>query len=93
MPAGRGILCNKETGERFRPGERVASCLAGSTVGAVISRRFAKRRPMQRTKPGAHLLRQTRTRTLDGTLRPLFERWRPGLAHDNGNEAMQAAAA
>ncbi|WP_288048423.1 hypothetical protein [Acidiphilium sp.] len=32
------------------------------------------------------------TRTLDGTLRPLFERWYPGLANDNGDEPAQAAA-
>lgn len=34
---------------------------------------------MQWTKRGAHLLLQTRTRTLDGTLRLTFERWYPGL--------------
>jgi hypothetical protein len=48
---------------------------------------------MQWTKRGAHLLLQTRTRTLDGTLRPLFQQWYPGLANDNGEEAIQAAAA
>jgi len=48
---------------------------------------------MQWTKRGAHLLLQTRTRTLDGTLRLLFGRWYPGLANDNGNKAAQAAAA
>ena len=51
------------------------------------------RQQMQWTKRGAHLLLQTRTRTLDGTLRPLFERWYPGLANDNGNKVAQAAAA
>jgi len=60
--------------ERFRSGERISSCLAESTVNAVISKRLAKRQQMQWTKRGAHLLLQTRTRTLDGTLRPLFER-------------------
>jgi hypothetical protein len=80
-------------GERYRAGERISSCLAESTVNAVISKRFAKRQQMQWTKRGAHLLLQTRTRTLDGTLRPLFERWYPGLANDNGNGAAQAAAA
>ena len=79
-------------GERFRSDERISSCLAESTVNAVISKRFAKRQQMQWTKRGAHLL-QTRTRTLDGTLRPLLERWHPGLANDNGNGAAQAAAA
>ncbi len=67
-------------GERFRSGERISSCIAESTVNAVVSKRFAKRQQMQWTKRGAHLLLQTRTRTLDGTLRPLFERWYPGLA-------------
>jgi len=74
-------------------GERISSCLAESTVSAVISKHFAKRQQMQWTKRGAHLLLQTRTRTLDGTLRPLFERWCPGLANDNRNEAAQATAA
>jgi len=80
-------------GERFRAGERISSCLAESTVNAVISKRFAKRQQMQWTKRGAHLLLQTRTRALDGTLRPLFEKWYPGLANDNSAEIAQAEAA
>ncbi len=80
-------------GERFRAGERISSCLAESTVNAVISKRFAKRQQMQWTKRGAHLLLQTRTRALDGTLRPLFERWYPGLANDNIPATAHAAAA
>jgi hypothetical protein len=32
--------------------------------------------------PSRHQM-QTRTRTLDGTLRPMFECWYPGLANDN----------
>ncbi len=50
-------------------------------VNTVIGQRFAKRQQMQWTPRGAHLLLQTRTRTLDGTLRSMFERWYPGLAH------------
>ena len=42
--------------------------------------------------PSAHLLLQTRTRALDGTLRPLFERWYPGLANDNTASGRAAAA-
>ena len=81
-------------GERYRSGERISSCLAESTVNAVISKRFAKRQQMQWTKRGAHLLLQIRTRALDGTLRPLFERWYPGLANDNtAGATVQAAAA
>jgi hypothetical protein len=62
-------------------------------VNAVISKRFAKRQQMQWTKRGAHLLLQIRTRTLDDTLRPLFERWYPGLANDNAMGDVQAVAA
>ena len=80
-------------GERYRAGERISSCLAESSVNAVISKRFAKRQQMQWTKRGAHLLLQTRTRTLDGTFRSLFERWYPGLANDNADSAAQAVAA
>jgi hypothetical protein len=79
-------------GERFRSGERISSCLAESTVNAVISKRFAKRQQMQWTKRGAHLLLQTRTRALDGTLRPLFERWHPGLAVNDGRSDLAQAA-
>lgn len=91
IASNAGSLVNY--GERFRAGERISSCLAESTVNAVISKRFAKRQQMQWTKRGAHLLLQTRTRTLDGTLRPLFERWYPGLANDNAAGTAQAAAA
>src|SRR5215207_1426665 len=91
IASNAGSLINY--GERFRSGERISSCLAESTVNAVISKRFAKRQQMQWTKRGAHLLLQTRTRALDGTLRPLFERWYPGLANDNEIGANQAVAA
>ena len=80
-------------GERYRAGERISSSLAESTVNAVISKRFAKRQQMQWTPRGAHLLLQTRTRALDGTLRPLFERWHPGLAANRDNaESVKLAA-
>jgi hypothetical protein len=67
--------------ERFRAGERISSCLAESTVNAVISNRFAKRQQMQWTKRGAHLLLQMRTRALDG------------FANDNGRGANLAVGA
>jgi hypothetical protein len=74
------------------PASAFPHALAESTVNAVISKRFAKRQQMQWTPRGAHLLLQTRTRALDGTLRPLVERWYPGLANDNDADAEQAAA-
>ena len=79
-------------GNQHRAGERISLCLAESTVNTVTSKRFTKRPQMQWTRRGAHLL-QARTRTLDGTPGPLFERWHPGLANDNGNEPTQATAA
>ena len=91
LAANRGSLINY--GERFRSGERISSALAESTVNAVVSKRFAKRQQMQWTRRGAHLLLQTRTRALDGTLRPLFQRWYPGLANDNAVGADQPVAA
>ena len=48
IKSNTGSLINY--GERFRAGERISSCQAESTVNAVISKRFAKRRQMQWTK-------------------------------------------
>ncbi len=67
--------------------------MAENMVNAVVSKRFAKRQQMPWTRRGAHLLLQARTRALDGTLWPLFERWYPGLANDNPASAGQAGAA
>jgi hypothetical protein len=64
-----------------------------ATINAVVSKRFAKEQQMQWTRTGAHLLLQTRTRTLDGTLRSAFERWYPGMANDNADQARQAQVA
>ena len=49
-----------------------------STVNLVVSQRFAKKQQMQWSKLGAHRLLQTRTRTLDGTLRETVHRVVPG---------------
>ena len=80
-------------GERYRSGERISSAFVEATVNAVVSKRFAKKQQMQWTRRGAHLLLQTRTRTLDGTLRSTFERWFPGLANGNTGRAIQGEAA
>jgi hypothetical protein len=48
---------------------------------------------MQWSKKGAHLLLQTRTRTLDGTLRDLFTTWYPAMAANDAQPTSLAAAA
>jgi hypothetical protein len=78
-------------GEPFRAGERISSCLAASTANTAISKRFTKREEMQWTKCGAHLLLQTRARTLGATPRPFFQRRYP--APTNGKVAGTAHAA
>jgi hypothetical protein len=80
-------------GERHRAGERISTSFVESTVNTVIGKRFAKKQQMQWTPRGAHLLLQTRTRALDGTLRAMFERWYPGLANDNAVNTDRAAVA
>ena len=74
-------------------GERISSAFVGATVNAVISKRFAKKQQMQWSRTGAHLLLQTRTQTLDGSLRSTFRQWYPGLANDNQEIEETARAA
>jgi hypothetical protein len=66
-------------GERYRYGERISTGFVESTVNQVISRRFCKKQQMQWTKRGAHLLLQTRVKTLNQELGVVFQRWYPDL--------------
>jgi hypothetical protein len=66
-------------GERYRYGERISTGFVESTVNQVISRRFCKKQQMQWTKRGAHLLLQTRVKTLNQELGGVFQRWYPDL--------------
>ncbi|SDQ37430.1 ISKra4 family transposase [Pseudovibrio sp. Tun.PSC04-5.I4] len=75
--------------ERRRYGERVSTGFVESTVNTVVGKRFCKRQQMRWSKTGAHLMLQTRTRTLDGTLRTKFRQWYPGMKPDG--EAKMAA--
>jgi hypothetical protein len=79
--------------ERWHNGERISTAFVESTVNRVVSRRFAKKQQMQWSKKGAHLLLQTRTKTLDGTLRDLFTRWYPGMAVNDNQVPTLARAA
>ena len=77
------VTCNAHTianyAERHRYGERVSTAFVESTVNTVVGKRFSKRQQMSWSKPGAHLMLQTRTRVLDDTLRAKFQSWYPGL--------------
>ena len=77
--------------ERWHNGERIS--FVESTVNRVVSQRLAKKQPMQWSKAGAHRLLQTRTRTLDGTLRELFTSWYPAMPANDGQPLSLAAAA
>ena len=66
-------------GERYRYGERISTGFVESTVNQVISKRFCKRQQMQWTKRGAHLLLQSRVKTLNQELGAVFQRWYPDL--------------
>jgi len=66
-------------GRRYRRGERISTAFVESTVNSVISKRFAKRQSMQWTKRGAHLLLQTRVKTLNNELAATFRRWYPAF--------------
>jgi len=77
-------------GQRYHHGEAIATGFVESTVNEVVSKRFCKKQQMQWSKPGAHLLLQTRVKTLDGELGAIFKRWYPDM--DIEVDEMPAAA-
>ena len=77
-------------GERYRNGEPIATGFVESTVNEVVSKRFCKKQQMQWSKEGAHLLLQTRVRTLNGELSAIFKRGYPDM--DLEVEEMPVAA-
>ncbi|MDE0521744.1 MAG: ISKra4 family transposase [Boseongicola sp.] len=80
--------------ERHRYGERVSTAFVESTVNTVVGKRFSKKQQMRWSKSGAHLVLQTRTRVLDGTLRTRFQSWHPGLFNPaNSNQAIDRMVA
>jgi hypothetical protein len=66
-------------GQRYHDGEAIATGFVESTVNQVVSKRFCKKQQMQWSKQGAHLLLQTRVKTLDGELGAVFKRWYPDM--------------
>jgi len=77
-------------GQRYHHGEAIATGFVESTVHQVVSKRFCKKQQMQWSKSGAHLLLQTRVKTLDGELSVIFKRWYPDM--DIEVEEVPAAA-
>src|SRR4051812_21896496 len=90
---GNNIAAIADDAERWDHGEIISTAFAESTVDLVVSRRFAKKQQMQWSKKGAHRLLQTRTRTLDGTLRDLFTTWYPAMPANDVQPTSLAAAA
>src|SRR3954447_18750041 len=86
------IAALPDYGKRYRTGEAISTAFVESTVNLVVGKRFAKKQQMQWSKQGAHRLLQTRTRTLNGTLRDLFARWYPALAVNDNELPIPAAA-
>src|SRR5215472_16233848 len=66
-------------GERYRNGEPITTGFVESTGNEVVSTCFCKKQQMQWSKEGAHLLLQTRVRTLNGELSAIFKRWYPDM--------------
>jgi hypothetical protein len=61
-----------------------------STVNQVVSKRFCKKQQMQWTKRAAHLLLQTRVKTLNHELRAVFRRWYPDFPVEEEEEPQAA---
>ncbi len=82
-------------GERYRYGEAISSAFVESTVNQVVSKRMVKKQQMRWTPEGAHLLLQTRTRTLNGDLAATFRTWYPAFSledRETTDEELPAAA-
>jgi hypothetical protein len=74
-------------GERYRHGEAITTGFVESTVNQVVSKRFCKKQQMQWGKRGAHLLLQTRVKTLNRELGTVFKRWSPDIEVEEMPEA------
>jgi hypothetical protein len=81
--------CIPNYGQRYRSGETISTAFVESTVNFVLSKRFVKRQSMQWTKRGAHLLLQTRVKTLNNELAATFRQWYPDF---QGEETTPLAA-
>jgi hypothetical protein len=74
-------------GDRYRHGETISTAFVESTVNQVVSKRFCKKQQMQWSKRGAHLLLQTRVKTLNHELGAVFKQWYPDMQVEELAEA------
>jgi hypothetical protein len=72
---------------RYRNGEASATGFVESTVNQVINQQFCKKQQMQWSKRGAHLLLQTRVKTLNHELGTVFKQWYPDMEVEELPEA------
>ncbi|HEV8711783.1 MAG TPA: hypothetical protein VGX03_03025 [Candidatus Binatia bacterium] len=79
-------------GERYHQGEAIATGFVESTVNQVVSKRFCKKQQMQWSKRGAHLLLQTRVKTLNHELSAVFEQWYPDMEVEELPDAASSPA-
>jgi hypothetical protein len=84
--------CIPNYGDRYRYGEMISTAFVESTVNELISRRMVKKQQMRWTKEGAHLLLQTRVKTLDGDLRDKLVEWYPGMGASSATTQLPVAA-
>ncbi|MFT7614981.1 MAG: hypothetical protein ACI9J3_003969 [Parvicellaceae bacterium] len=66
-------------GERYRNKEMISTSFVESTVNVLVAKRFSKKQQMQWTKEGAHLMLQTRAKTLNNSLQDEFKKWYPKI--------------
>src|SRR5712691_11310868 len=82
-------ICSPSNNQSWRDEVRLSSAKTQQS-SEVVSKRFCKKQQMQWSKEGAHLLLQTRVRTLNGELSAIFKRWYPDM--DLEVEEMPVAA-
>jgi hypothetical protein len=70
----------------------ISTSFVESTDDELISKRMVKKQQMRWTKEGAHLLLQTRFKTLVGDLRDKFVEWYPGMEKSMAATQFPAAA-
>ena len=72
-------------------GEVISTAFVESLVNSLLGKRFTKKQQMQWTAEGAHLLLQTRTKTINHELAAKFREWYPDFEIDETHDVAEAA--